>query len=362
MSKFDDTLITDPTDRKVARQADADWSAAHAAGDREGMAKAHRTKERVRARYGYSGGEDGSDYIPLKGESASPRSTVKLPEREKFTYDYTADPAYEQYAEAYTRAGEKAMEDTLGRLSARTGGLASSYAATAAQQSYDGYMAQLADKVPQLRQLAYEMYADGLDRDREELELLRDMEREDYDRARAERKDQRAAREADRAFDRAVLESDRDFARDVLESDRDYAYRTAAREDKGSTAAAATATSSSKGSKTPAADWSGAEQAYRRYGQEGAEDWLGEHYKDLGYSTLSMARSAFHNHMRRRALANPGRTDLGWDEDEGIFTWNGKQYTDPARLLADLGAAGLDPWERELLEERLAKYGVAFEE
>ena len=42
----------------------------------------------------------------------------------------------------------------LGQVAARTGGLASSYAGSAAQQTYDGYMSALADKVPELRQLA----------------------------------------------------------------------------------------------------------------------------------------------------------------------------------------------------------------
>ena len=102
--------------------------------------------------------------------------------REDFEYDPESDPNYQQYKESYTRNGQRAMEDTLGQVSARTGGLASSYAGSAAQQTYDGYMAQLSDKVPQLRQLAYQMYLDEENRDRANLEMLMGLEQGDYNK------------------------------------------------------------------------------------------------------------------------------------------------------------------------------------
>lgn len=102
--------------------------------------------------------------------------------REDFEYDPESDPNYQQYKESYTRNGQRAMEDTLGQASARTGGLASSYAGSAAQQTYDGYMAQLSDKVPQLRQLAYQMYLDEENRDRANLEMLMGLEQGDYNK------------------------------------------------------------------------------------------------------------------------------------------------------------------------------------
>ena len=74
------------------------------------------------------------------------------------------------------------MEDTLGKVSARTGGLASSYAGTAAQQAYDGYMEALADKIPELRQLAYSMYQQEDSGLRSDLALLRALEEGDYSR------------------------------------------------------------------------------------------------------------------------------------------------------------------------------------
>jgi hypothetical protein len=77
-----------------------------------------------------------------------------------FSYDKDTDPLYKQYADSYTRSGQRAMNDVMGQLAARTGGIASSYAGAMAQQTYDQYMADLANKVPELQQLAYSMYMD----------------------------------------------------------------------------------------------------------------------------------------------------------------------------------------------------------
>jgi hypothetical protein len=102
--------------------------------------------------------------------------------REAFTYDPNTDPMYQQYKDSYTRQGQQAMQDTLAQVSARTGGLASSYAGTAAQQTYNGYMSALADKVPQLRQMAYEMYMDKGDTMRQNLSMLQGLENAEYGR------------------------------------------------------------------------------------------------------------------------------------------------------------------------------------
>ena len=104
--------------------------------------------------------------------------------RKAFTYDHNNDPMYQQYEDSYTRMGQQAMEDTLAQVSARTGGLASSYAGAAAQQTYNGYMAALADKVPELRQLAYQMYMDEGDTMRANLQMLQGLEATEYGRHR----------------------------------------------------------------------------------------------------------------------------------------------------------------------------------
>lgn len=181
---------------------------------------AHNWWESTRAGHGYTGGEDGHGFTKLgqSGKGKTPSYVSNYDEvigqavgavlgREKFAYDPATDPAYQQYADTYTRMGQKAMDDTLGKVSARTGGLASSYATTAAQQTYDGYMAELADKVPELRQLAYQMYQDEGNEQRQNLQMLQDLEQTAYGRYR----DEMADSQWQQNFDRGVFESDRDY-------------------------------------------------------------------------------------------------------------------------------------------------------
>ena len=177
-------------DKAALDAAGSSWNKANAAGDKAGMEAAHKQAESIRGKYGYSGGGDGSQYIPFQTSKkeefsygSAPTYTSKyqgkidelteaILNREAFTYDPEKDPTYQQYKESYTRNGERAMQDTLGQVSARTGGLASSYASSAAQQTYDGYMSALADKIPELRQLAYSMYMDEGNTQRANLETV----------------------------------------------------------------------------------------------------------------------------------------------------------------------------------------------
>jgi hypothetical protein len=64
------------------------------------------------------------------------------------------------------------MDDTLGRVAARTGGIASSYATTAGQQAYGGYMADLEG-------IARDMYESNKAEMTDERERLYDMQRQE---------------------------------------------------------------------------------------------------------------------------------------------------------------------------------------
>ena len=84
--------------------------------------------------------------------------------RPKFDYDYSKDPLYQQYKDSYTRQGQAAMRDTVAQAAALTGGYGNSYAQSAGQQAYNGYMQQLNDKIPELEQRAFDRYtAEGDD-------------------------------------------------------------------------------------------------------------------------------------------------------------------------------------------------------
>lgn len=209
-------------------------------------AQAHDYVERVRDKYGYSGGDDGSKYIKKDlsvwnpdsadgsgtGRSGGGRSSVgglggsfsygsapqyvnryqsqiddltaQILGRAAFEYDPEKDPAYQQYRESYTRGGERAMQDTLAQMAARTGGLASSYANSVSQQTYDNYMASLADKIPELRQLAYSMYQDEGANLRDNLSMLASLEQGEYGKYA----DQLAQFNTDRSFNYGVYRDD----------------------------------------------------------------------------------------------------------------------------------------------------------
>ena len=81
-----------------------------------------------------------------------------LTNREKFSYDLNGDALYQQYKDQYITQGKQAMMDTIGQASALTGGYGNSYAATVGNQTYQGYLQQLNNKIPELYQLALEKY------------------------------------------------------------------------------------------------------------------------------------------------------------------------------------------------------------
>lgn len=97
-----------------------------------------------------------------------------------FSYDYKTDPLYASYKQAYTREGQRASADALGQAAAASGGIPSSFAATAAAQSGNYYAAQLADKISDLYQLAYQQYADQYNRMNNNVGALQSARSFDY--------------------------------------------------------------------------------------------------------------------------------------------------------------------------------------
>lgn len=117
----------------------------------------------------------------------------QIENRDPFSYDAAADPLYQQYQTQYNREGNRAMNDTLAAAAANAGGM-NSYAMTAAQQANDYWNAQLTDKIPELQQLAYEMYLQDFDQDVDQLNLYRSLGETEYNRWRDSMSDWRADR------------------------------------------------------------------------------------------------------------------------------------------------------------------------
>lgn len=205
------TLINDSGDLDLIRQYTEAYNKAYAEGDKAGQQAAHDAAEKIRAKYDYSGGADGSEYIKL-GTGASPAKadtswldklgdsnynydqsgqiSAKLDallNRTPFSYDAASDPLYQQYRKQYTREADRSAEDVLGKAAVMTGGMPSTAAVAASQQASDYQMGQMTDKIPELQQLAYSMYQDGLNADRADLNTLIGLEDNNYNRWLADR-------------------------------------------------------------------------------------------------------------------------------------------------------------------------------
>lgn len=212
-----DSVLMSEEDYNRVQQYKQDWQDATAAGNQAGAQAAHDAAEALRAKYSYSGGADGSEYNPW-GDSRDKQwqsSSASRPKRtdsiEPFTYEsaptYTSkyqdqidellgeilnrpafeynpetDPRYGAYKKEYAREGQRATADTMGQMAAMTGGMPSTAAVTASQQAGDYYAAQMADKIPELYQLAYAMYQDEGDSMRLNMDMLTALEQGDYNK------------------------------------------------------------------------------------------------------------------------------------------------------------------------------------
>ena len=192
------------------------YNNAMASGDINTANAAHAMAEALRKEYGYSGGDDGSEYLKLPDAIPEPTPNVEIPvwneddyevenpkpttperdprierllneilNRDDFddVYNVLNDPLYKQYKESYTREGDRAMRNTLAEAAAGAGGM-NTYAITAAQQAQNNYMAQLNDKIPELYQLAYQMYINEKESKVQDLGILQDMDATQYNRYR----------------------------------------------------------------------------------------------------------------------------------------------------------------------------------
>lgn len=100
--------------------------------------------------------------------------------REKFSYDLNGDALYQQYKDKYTQQGKLAMQDTMGQAAALTGGYGNSYAAAVGNQAYQGQLNNLNDIVPELYQMAYDMYNQDTQNLYKQYSLYTDQENSDY--------------------------------------------------------------------------------------------------------------------------------------------------------------------------------------
>ena len=186
-------------DRRLAQQnPDAGMSLLsgkkewHAATTDDQRALANQEAERVRRlNGGYTAGNEGKDYFLTNSPAGfqtqaytDPYATQKTDTLAKAQESYAGynpdtDPTAQAYHKAYVREGQRATQDALGTAAQATGGIPSSYAATAAAQAGQYYAAKEADKTAELEENAYNRYMKDKNADLQILSALETLSNND---------------------------------------------------------------------------------------------------------------------------------------------------------------------------------------
>lgn len=186
-------------------------------------------------------GSKPADYVSKYGDQIQ-ALLDKILNRDPFKYDFNADPMYQMYKDRYLQQGRMAMQDTMGDAAALTGGYGNSYAATAGQQAYQSYLQGLNDRIPDLRDFAYNAWLNEGDRMNSHLSILQGLDESDYARYRDKVGDYRdeltyyynrfgdmTDREYNRYLnDAAAWEKDRDYWFNKWTWEQEFNYKTAA--------------------------------------------------------------------------------------------------------------------------------------
>lgn len=379
----DESLITDQSDLDLIRQYTENWEKANAAGDEAGKQAAHDAAEKIRAKYQYSGGVDGSEYNKLSGGSSGGSSWLDklgdsgysydasgkisaaldaLLNREAFSYDATSDPLYQQYHKQYAREADRSAENALGKAAVMTGGMPSTAAVTASQQASDYQMSQLTDKIPELQQLAYSMYLDDIDADRQNLSTLIGLEDNNYNRWLDERNYlYQLARDQvdDEQYENELAyQKERDAIEDArYDTEWQYKLQQAA-----NSAASGSSGGTSGGSNMTLS-------VAKSMAEEGIfnDDVLAALHK-AGYTDEYISQvwgydgdaadgmGGWSDYPDSVTASDLGKLD--YDPDEGIFTWNGKRYNSLQSLAAALESADLSESEYARIVAALSRYGI----
>lgn len=311
--------------------------------------------------------------------------------REDFSWSKETDPQWSSYKKSYLREGDRATANALAQASAASGGRPSSYAVNAATQAGDYYATKLNDVIPTLYQQAYERYLDEYNMKLKDLNTVNQQEQLDY----AKYLDRLGQFNTDRGFAYQNYADDYDRLRsqlaDVQGQDQiDYAryldevsrQQTAQDSIRSQVDAILAAGGSPSANLVSESGYSSEyvkalEDAYRKQEAEKAAKKSGS--GGGGTMSLTTAKAMAKegqftdtvlNTLRKAGFTDDyiaqvygytgfgtGRDKLGYDEDEGIFTWNGRRYNSPEALVEDLDRANLTDAEKATISRRLKASG-----
>lgn len=311
--------------------------------------------------------------------------------REDFSWSKETDPQWSSYKKSYLREGDRATANALAQASAASGGRPSSHAVNAATQAGDYYATKLNDVIPTLYQQAYERYLDEYNMKLKDLNTVNQQEQLDY----AKYLDRLGQFNTDRGFAYQNYADDYDRLRsqlaDVQGQDQiDYAryldevsrQQTAQDSIRSQVDAILAAGGSPSANLVSESGYSSEyvkalEDAYRKQEAEKAAKKSGSG----GGGTMSLTTAkemakegqftdTVLNTLRKAGFTDDyiaqvygytgfgtGRDKLGYDEDEGIFTWNGRRYNSPEALAEDLDRANLTDAEKATISRRLKASG-----
>lgn len=311
--------------------------------------------------------------------------------REDFSWSKETDPQWSSYKKSYLREGDRATANALAKASAASGGRPSSYAVNAATQAGDYYATKLNDVIPTLYQQAYERYLDEYNMKLKDLNAINQQEQMDY----AKYLDRLGQFNTDRGFayqnyaddyDRLrsqladVQGQDQiDYARYLDEASRQQTAQDSIRSQVDAILAAGGSPSANLVSESGySSEYVKAlEDAYRKQEAEKVTKKSGS--GGGGTMSLTTAKAMAKegqftdtvlNTLRKAGFTDDyiaqvygytgfgtGRDKLGYDEDEGIFTWNGRRYNSPEALAEDLDRANLTDAEKATISRRLKASG-----
>lgn len=311
--------------------------------------------------------------------------------REDFSWSKETDPQWSSYKKSYLREGDRATANALAQASAASGGRPSSHAVNAATQAGDYYATKLNDVIPTLYQQAYERYLDEYNMKLKDLNTVNQQEQLDY----AKYLDRLGQFNTDRGFayqnyaddyDRLrsqladVQGQDQiDYARYLDEASRRQTAQDSIRSQVDAILAAGGSPSANLVSESGySSEYVKAlEDAYHKQEAEKAAKKSGS--GGGGTMSLTTAKAMAKegqftdtviNTLRKAGFTDDyiaqvygytgfgtGRDKLGYDEDEGIFTWNGRRYNSPEALAEDLNRANLTDAEKATISRRLEASG-----
>lgn len=311
--------------------------------------------------------------------------------REDFSWSRETDPQWSSYKKSYLREGDRATANALAQASAASGGRPSSHAVNAATQAGDYYATKLNDVIPTLYQQAYERYLDEYNMKLKDLNAVNQQEQLDY----AKYLDRLGQFNTDRGFayqnyadDYGRLRSQLadvqgqdqiDYARYLDEASRQQTAQDSIRSQVDAILAAGGSPSANLVSESGySSEYVKAlEDAYRKQEAEKAAKKSGS--GGGGTMSLTTAKAMAKegqftdtvlNTLRKAGFTDDyiaqvygytgfgtGRDKLGYDEDEGIFTWNGRRYNSPEALAEDLDRANLTDAEKATISRRLKASG-----